>query len=1158
VTDPAERSVTDPGQAADPVRQFWELWQHDTRPDWHLFLARCAPLSAAQMAAVLCVDLRERWRRDERPAAEDYLRDCPKVRADREVALDVAYCEFLVRDARGEAPAPDEYAARFPDLAPDLARQIEVHRALGKCGSTAVTMREPADEPARHPAHLDGAARVPGCEMLGRLGQGGMGVVYKAWQVRLHRVVAVKMLRPGAADSPAALARFRVEGEAVARLQHPNIVQMHDVGDLDGRPYFVMEYAEGGSLADKLDGTPWPGADAARLVETLARAVEHAHERGVLHRDLTPGNVLLAADGTPKLSDFGLAKLLVGGDTLTEAGAIFGTPSYMSPEQAEGSAAGAGPAADVYALGAILYELLTGRPPFKAATPLETLAQVKSVEPVPPRRLQPQTARDLETICLKCLRKEPGRRYATAAALAEDLRRFRAGEPISARPVGPAERAWRWARRKPVVAGLVAALVVAVAAGVGLVSWNWREAVAARRRAEIQEAEAREQRQVAEERLVQACNVIDAMLVHLAADELAGVPGAERVRRNLLTRAIQTYEWLRQQDDATPFLRERSAYAYRRTAEMLRHLGRTEEALPAAEHALTLQTRVAAEEPDRPEYRADLAACHNILASLLHDVGKAEQADAESEEALAIEADLAARYPDVARYQWELSMARHNHAIRLRLRKDVNGAVEEQQRALELRGKLIAAHPQDTRYRFGQAQAHYSLGNLMVDLRRGDDAITHFTEALEVLSALLADDPENAEYLSLQGQAHHNRGLRRSGEQRREDFERALEGRLRLVEDFPRVAAYRRALAGDYASLGSHVTDTDLARSQECYAASAQHLRRLVAAAPGNAEDQSQLGASLNNLALRLQGGPRWRECRALYEEAVVHQKEALKAAPGNGTYQTFLRKHYGNLCGILPRMGLHAEAAAVADDLARASADTPEGLWRAGVTYAWCMMLAGRDAGLGAGREAAVARYAVRANDLYDQAIQKGVNDLGAWCALALLEAERGKPDGYRRACGEAVRRFARPSDPPRSVLWAARACGVAPGAGADYGGLLKLLEERPQAQGKEYDAWCVSAALLYRAGRYEEALKHLDEAARVHGHGGAAWDQFLRALALGRLNQPDKAQECLARGRDWQRRADGGQLQDPVFPNGPDQWHWLELRLLERQADEALSPRK
>jgi WD40 repeat protein/tRNA A-37 threonylcarbamoyl transferase component Bud32 len=328
------------------------------------------------------------------------------------------------------------------------------------------------------------APAIPGYEIVGELGRGGMGVVYKARQIRLNRPVALKMILAGAHAGGDAAARFLAEAEAVAQLQHPNIVQIFHIDEHAGFPYFEMEFVGGGSLADRLDGTPRPPREAARVTEIVARAIAEAHRQGIVHRDLKPGNILLTPEGTPKVADFGLAKLLNVESGLTRTDSVLGSPSYMAPEQAEGKTKEVGPTADVYALGAILYELLTGRPPFRGATVLETLEQVKTAEPVPPSRLVPRLPRDIETICLKCLQKDPSRRYESAAALAEELRRFQAGEPIVARPVGSVERAWRWCRRNPVVAGLTAAVLLLFAAGFAGVTWNYWRAEAARRELE--------------------------------------------------------------------------------------------------------------------------------------------------------------------------------------------------------------------------------------------------------------------------------------------------------------------------------------------------------------------------------------------------------------------------------------------------------------------------------------------------------------------------------------------------------------------------------------------------------------------------------------------------------------------------------------------------
>jgi WD40 repeat protein len=383
----------------------------------------------------------------------------------------------------GDSSVADQLPPPTPAPVPALA----LHELPTCSAATPMTATPAPPTPAVPPQPA-----LPGYEILGVLGRGGMGVVYRARQIKAKRLVALKMILAGPHAAGPELARFRTEAEAVARLQHPHIVQIFEVGEHQGLPFFTLEYVEGGTLARRLAGTPLPPPQTAALGEALARAMEAAHRAGVIHRDLKPANVLLTPDGTPKVADFGLAKALGEESGQTHTGAIMGTPSYMAPEQGRGSTKEIGPLADVYALGAILYECLTGRPPFRAATVWETLEQVRSQEPVPPRALQPKVPRDLETICLKCLHKEPARRYPSAAELAEDLRRFRNHEPIRARPVGAWERAVQWARRRPAVAGLIAAVVLIGAVGLAGILWNWREAVAAQGRADQKAGEALE------------------------------------------------------------------------------------------------------------------------------------------------------------------------------------------------------------------------------------------------------------------------------------------------------------------------------------------------------------------------------------------------------------------------------------------------------------------------------------------------------------------------------------------------------------------------------------------------------------------------------------------------------------------------------------------
>jgi eukaryotic-like serine/threonine-protein kinase len=466
-----------PEPAEDAAEELLQRWRRGQRPDVDSFLAGVGPLPLDQLAAVLRVDQRQRWQAGERVLAETYLRRYPQLTG--ESAVDLVYSEFLVRERQGDPPAADEYRERFPEYADVLQAQIELHRAMAtENAATGLSQLAEAETLAPTPSTpgASGWPRVPGYQILEELGRGGMGVVYKARQVKLDRVVALKMILAGKLASAAEVQRFRSEAEAAARLDHPHIVPIYEVGEHDGQPYFSMKYVEGVSLAQQLPHLTQDGRAAARLVAEVARAAHHAHQRGLIHRDLKPANVLLQAHGSqpvgfvPYVTDFGLAKRIEGGSNLTQSGMIVGTPSYMPPEQVRGPA-GLTTAADVYALGAILYEALTGRPPFQAETPLDTLLQVVEREPTPPRTLNPRADRDLELICLKCLAKDAQQRYGSAEALAADLERWLAGEPLQVRPPSLATVLRFWLRHNFGAAGWIVVIGLLFGVLTGILGW---------------------------------------------------------------------------------------------------------------------------------------------------------------------------------------------------------------------------------------------------------------------------------------------------------------------------------------------------------------------------------------------------------------------------------------------------------------------------------------------------------------------------------------------------------------------------------------------------------------------------------------------------------------------------------------------------------------
>ncbi|OWK39959.1 Serine/threonine protein kinase PrkC, regulator of stationary phase [Fimbriiglobus ruber] len=418
-----------------------------------------------------CQEMNARWAQGERVPVEHFLIRFPFLHDDPDAVLDLILLEVVLREEKGDAPTVAELVGRFPTLGEPLRSQLAFHDHLRHVDPTPT-----------EPGVVANSGVVAGYRVVKELGRGGMGIVYEAIQLGLDRRVALKTLPREYPVGPHEARRFANEADALARLRHPNVLQIYEVGLHEGRPFIAFELMAGGTLADRLRAGPLPHAAAAALVRTLAQAVEVVHHSGLIHRDLKPANVLFTGvdDGgrsdEPKLSDFGLARLVDDRVGLTRTGDALGTPGYMAPEQVVGGRA-VGPATDTYGLGTILYEALTGQPPFRGSSAAETLWQVGHVDPLPPSRLRPGVPRDLQTICLKCLEKSPARRYPSAAALADDLDRYLTGRPILARPLGPVDRVVKRARRHPLVTGLLAVLVFSVVTGLAGVVWNWQEAV---------------------------------------------------------------------------------------------------------------------------------------------------------------------------------------------------------------------------------------------------------------------------------------------------------------------------------------------------------------------------------------------------------------------------------------------------------------------------------------------------------------------------------------------------------------------------------------------------------------------------------------------------------------------------------------------------------
>jgi serine/threonine-protein kinase len=462
-------AVADLQQIDDACDLFEAAWQAGERPDLERFLIPHAGTVRTQLLReLLALELDLRRELGEKPDRASYrtrFREYPGVvdevfgsrsRTDQGISRDGARSDDEPPTAEGPASTASTIDAPGSTTLPSSSR----------------TLLEP--EPAAR------AGSKPRFEILTELGRGGMGIVYKARQIALDRLVALKVIRSEEMASQAELLRFQNEAESVARLDHPHIVPIYEVGQIAGQRFFSMKLVSGSSLDKKLEEFAGDLRAAAKLLATVALAVHHAHERGVLHRDLKPANILLDEHGEPHVSDFGLARRIETDSELTHSGHPMGTPSYMSPEQARGEKGAFTTATDVYGLGSILYALLTGKAPFAGSSLAETLDKVRDAAPEPPRRINDRVTRDLEVICLKCLEKDPLRRYASAAAVAADLNRWLGGEPIEARPVGQARRFWMWCRRNPLPAALAGLVALSIMAGLAGVSWKWREAALAR------------------------------------------------------------------------------------------------------------------------------------------------------------------------------------------------------------------------------------------------------------------------------------------------------------------------------------------------------------------------------------------------------------------------------------------------------------------------------------------------------------------------------------------------------------------------------------------------------------------------------------------------------------------------------------------------------
>jgi len=699
-------------------------------------------------------DQSDRWRRGFGIMAEEYFHELPELRGDVEDALVLICGEVELRRELEDPPHLVEYQRRFPELAEDLSLQFDISRVFADSA-------ELFDLDAAEPEH---DLELPGYEFLEELGRGGSGVVFKARQTSLDRLVAVKVLATGGAD-PKWLARQRQEAEILARLSHPNVVHVYEVGQRGGCLYLVMEFVDGPTLREFAAGKPLEAGEAARLALALADTMHAVHEAGVLHRDLKPSNVLAPRAGQIKITDFGLAKLQSSDSLLTTESSVLGTPSYMSPEQAVGSGQAAGPEIDVYSLGAILYELLTGRPPFLGATVLDTLSLIRDQDPMPPRQLQPKTPADLETICLHCLNKSPLNRYRSAAALAADLRRFLDGAPIQAR------------RATPAVAALMGAVALLLVASVAILTAS---NASIRREAAAKDAA-----------LVTARQAVDQMLMRVANEKLSYMPLGHPLREALLKDALQFYEGFLAQADADSPVRENMAGVLNSLGVMQRELGRYDDACRSLERSVELLQPMVATDPQPPAAREKLVAAVEALAYTWHinpgDSG-GRQANFHYRRALEMYEGLERDWPERRQPMVHCLQRLADLAFR---RGDLKEAEQLWREAIDEGEAYLEQRPKNADARSNLCWACADLAD-MIFLPSADriaEAEPILKQGLKHAAIILSDEPRSGQAREVAAflQARLAQGYCRTGraEEAADLCRRAIEGIESLCADFP-------------------------------------------------------------------------------------------------------------------------------------------------------------------------------------------------------------------------------------------------------------------------------------------------------------------------------------------------------------------------------------
>jgi tetratricopeptide (TPR) repeat protein/predicted Ser/Thr protein kinase len=840
---------------------------------------------------------RAAWHQGVRRRIEDYLVKNPELDSDPELVLDLIYAEFCLRKELEDSVDSDEYLRRFPQFGTQLRRQFEVDAALEPASTVELQRDRETPSPSGRPFVLS-SARIGDYMLLNELGRGGMGVVYRALQQSANREVALKIIRSdrlGDANADNAIVtRFITEAQAAARLIHDHVVPVYDVGQAGGVHYYSMRYVGGRSLAAILHEGPLECARAAAYIEGVARAAHHAHDQGILHRDLKPQNVLVESESDRALvTDFGLAKIVGETTAITQSGQIFGSPSYMAPEQTL-DASNVSNAADIYGIGATLYHAIVGRPPFQAATIAETLRQVQETIPVRPRHLNPGIDKDLETICLKCLEKNPLERYPTAEHLADDLRRYRQHQPIHARRIGWPGRCQRWCRRRPLVAGMSAVIAALVIAGSIGVLWQWR-------RAEVH-------RRIAQENFAFSRLAVNDLFVEVSQNDMLNEPGMQPLRAKLLKRALQYFLTFveRHSDDAS---------SQRDLAEALLNIGSISEEIDTAEKALEFYRRAqnaltalaTGQHPDEhvaalsSKSRQGLARVHTRLGNTVQARQEYEAALKELEHWSAARPDAWPLLLDQAKIHFELvklfqstsqrELSR-KHALRARaLLKtlpldeeaawaaglDLAGSLAawfgNYDEAIQARSALLRSHPESIRQRFELAELYFRQGESQRQ-KSAKLAISSYEESLKHIEPLFQANRDVKPYQRLLAEVYDKLAftLASNGQTDRafDLYEKARSAYEELISFDPADVSNRNFLATIYNGLALVARDRHQIPAAMAWFHKALEIQdRLVTEFPDLSQVRRDRSGTHHNIGRTYERNRQFKEAAQSYRQAI-------------------------------------------------------------------------------------------------------------------------------------------------------------------------------------------------------------------------------------------------------------------------------------------------